>query len=118
MAKIFIPNPENKKYVNHKDGCKYNARLDDLEWVTPSENAQHAHNIMLNKSILNINEMLKILILFNSIILNNIKKTGNVLQSIYDDVEKNIINKRYLYERETYIDYDKIILKYEWIMIT
>lgn len=42
LAEAYIPNPENKSQVNHKDGNKYNYRLSNLEWMTALENVRHA----------------------------------------------------------------------------
>lgn len=44
LALAFIPNPENKPQINHKDGNKLNLKLSNLEWNTSSENTQHAYN--------------------------------------------------------------------------
>ena len=41
MAEVFIPNPLNKKEVNHKDGNPKNNLADNLEWVTHFENQTH-----------------------------------------------------------------------------
>lgn len=49
IAEHFIPNPENKKYVNHIDGNKENSTLSNLEWVTHAENMQHAYDTGLMK---------------------------------------------------------------------
>lgn len=43
LAQTFIVKPENCEVVNHRDGNKKNISLDNLEWVTWSENSTHAY---------------------------------------------------------------------------
>lgn len=64
VAQAFIPNYENKPYINHIDFNKSNNHISNLEWVTPKENSQHSirfnkqkytiHNYFSHENIKNI----------------------------------------------------------------
>lgn len=50
IANAFIPNPSHYPEINHKDGVKTNNSVDNLEWVTHSQNMLHAHRTGLNQA--------------------------------------------------------------------
>lgn len=45
VGEHFIPNPDNKPFINHLDADPSNNRKSNLEWSTQSENIQHAHKL-------------------------------------------------------------------------
>ena len=46
VAEAFIPNPGHKKEVNHKSGDKTDNSVQNLEWMTSSENTRHSYDVL------------------------------------------------------------------------
>lgn len=53
VAKVFLPNKQEKPQVNHKDWNPRNNNINNLEWCTVSENVKHWYDVLWRDSTLN-----------------------------------------------------------------
>lgn len=46
IATAFIPNPQNKPFINHLNGVRNDNRIENLEWCTAGENNHHSMYVL------------------------------------------------------------------------
>ena len=85
VAQAFIPNPNNKKYVNHRDGDKLNDAVYNLEWATKSEDSQHAHDLGLHIPLVGSDAPSAKLTEYDIPIIRRRCEAGELLKDIADD---------------------------------
>jgi hypothetical protein len=89
IALTFIPNPDNYKFINHKDENKVNNRVDNLEWCTQSYNINYGTR---NKKV---SEKLKNIIKSKEWCENISKgKKGKIMSIEYREIQRKVSLKR------------------------
>jgi len=78
VGKKYVPNPDNKEQINHRDCDKSNNHYENLEWVSNQENRDHA---ILNK-------------LWGKNILEKRKLTDEQAQQVREMYVKNVISAK------------------------
>ncbi|MFA5431995.1 MAG: endodeoxyribonuclease [Candidatus Paceibacterota bacterium] len=98
VGEYFVPNPDNKPQINHKNGNKLINNDWNLEWTSQSENIQHAYktglmsktykdcyNAKLNElDVKNIRIML-----YNNEKQRSIAKTYNISEQVISSIKHN-----------------------------
>ena len=105
VAETFIPNPDNKLYVNHIDGDPWNNCVENLEWVTPSENSLHAYRTGLRSD----NKFLKVKDMETGEVFN-----GHSLQAVATAIDVNAGEiSAYLKSKRQWLFKSRYVIAYE-----
>lgn len=97
VAEYFIPNPNEKRCVNHIDGNPSNNIISNLEWCTHQENERHSYDTL---GKINANRKANKLQVEDILLTGKKGLNGNVnmlmqKHNLSRNVVLNIINKKY-----------------------
>lgn len=90
VGNAFIPNPEIKACINHKNGIRVDNKIDNLEWNTISENNHHSFDVLGRKSY----KSKKVYCPTLSMAFDSINKASEILGVGYREVKEICEGKR------------------------
>lgn len=112
VGMAFIPNNDNKPFINHIDGNPLNNRFDNLEWVTNRENIIHALETGLKKTFNIDKDILLDMYVNKNMSIKQISKEFNVSYNCIERMlDKHNIKKKTLSETK-----NKYNLTSEWVI--
>lgn len=101
VAEHFIPNPDNKRTVNHKKGNKKDNRKISIEWQTYGENHEHSYRELgrihsqVGKTGYNNNQSKEILCVTTGMVYGSLSEASRDLNIPFQNISKVCLGKRH-----------------------